>query len=299
MSAYCLGQIIEGMSYADYELAPGIRSGHLAGPTPAHWRARKVADTKALRFGRLLHDHVLEGKLTVIPKPKGMSFATTEGKLWRASAKTRGEIVDADEFASLSGIHESVHALEHNGKQYLQQALLGGRKELTCFAIDPATGLKLKCRLDLLPPDDLFKDGLPIIDFKSCMCAAADAFDREILKRGYFRQLDFYRHVAQLCGINITRAYLVACEKQPPYAVRVVDLNDEWLELGRLQNRKRLAQWRDCELTGNWPAYSSEPDLSTPPPWLSAQLKHAPGTVGAMFNEQPDNEPESEMEAIH
>ena len=140
-------------------------------------------------------------------------------------------------------------------------ALLGGEGFNECAYVwtDPGTQLKCKFKADRLSncPDG---HGA-IIDIKSIV----EATDRKIT----FAIRDFQYHVQGAHGIEglnqlrpATRRFiLIWCEKSRPYAVRVTEVSEHSMELGKRERRRFLDQYRQCIDSGIWPAYAQGLEL--------------------------------------
>jgi hypothetical protein len=56
-------------------------------------------------------------------------------------------------------------------------------------------------------------------------------------------------------------------EKEPPYLVQVVELDFPARAIGDGLNREAIDIYRDCQATGEWPAYSLTTLHVSLPPW--------------------------------
>ena len=65
-------------------------------------------------------------------------------------------------------------------------------------------------------------------------------------------------------------------EKNPPYLVNVVQLDDEAMEAGRQRMRIACEMFHGCTETGIWPGYcdyNQDPDVISLPPWVARPLE--------------------------
>src|SRR5262249_7520845 len=105
-------------------------------------------------------------------------------------------------------------------------------------------------------------------DFKTTTDASPAAVRKTIANLNYHMQAAWYTDAVEQF-YDLGPAFLfVFQEKQPPYLVNVVDLDDDDIEAGRERNRKACEICRDCTQAGIWPGYSDY-DIThiTLPPW--------------------------------
>lgn len=253
---------IESLDQTDYFRRGGVSSSMLSvlyDECPAKLKAwldgQQEAATPALSFGTLFHGYVLQPELLETAfhiKPADMSFATKEGKAWKAAHADR-PIVKEDEVTATMGM---VHAL-HRHKTFMR-LFTGGESEQALFAMDE-NGTLRKGRLDRLN-----RKGNYVLDLKSCQSAKPSRFSKAINDYGYYRQAAFYLDLANRCNAGIKKETFIfaAVEKEPPYLVELYELAQDALGLGYDENERLLEIYRNCLKTGLWPAYS---DSSQPP----------------------------------
>lgn len=251
---------------ADYLAIPAV-SSHTLGAfrrSPAHAHAymtgaaRDTVDPDGT--GSALHALVLEGpgafaeRFTRAPD----TFTDRRSKAWaelRAAEDAAGRVLmlarDVDDVHAMAAGVTSAPAVE--------RALRGlAATELTLVWDDPATGVRLKARVDALNPTLL-----AIIDLKSAVDAAPWAFAAAVWRYGYHRQAALYRAGVRVTGLGDYREpVLLAYEKEPPYvavAYRVEEramaaAHDEiW---GTPRRPGLLARYAECVATGRWPGYA-------------------------------------------
>lgn len=267
---------VHSLSYEQYAKAAGINASALKLLSPpstaAHFKAAfidktaKPDETEALTLGTWGHRLVLEpdtieGAYHV--KPKGMSFAKTEGKEWRAKHSDK-PIIEHDDVADLIGIRDALW--QH---PTVKRLLAGAETERCLFATD-SHGTLRKARLDALTKGNV------IPDLKTCESADERSFGKAIGNYGHYLSAAFYLDICQLVGIDKTAVVYICVEKKPPYAIALWSLDDIAIEYGRRCNERNLAVYRHCMETGDWPGYS--PDIATIenyPKWLRAEMEMA------------------------
>jgi hypothetical protein len=252
---------------ADYFAAEGVSQSLLkemycsAAHAHAYLTEPRPPATEAQIIGKLGHQAILEPKRlsSWAVKPRGMSFATTEGKTWKAANASR-QIVPFDDDNNIKRAVRSVHAHPAAGPLLRVKA----RKEVSVFARDEETGLLLKGRFDFLPEDNAF-----ILDLKSTLDASPKypGFMREIAKYRHFVQAAFYTDLAARLGISIPSFLLVAYEKYAPFAVTCFQLDDLSIKKGREEYRRLLSEFADCLKANRWNAYSDKVVICTIPEW--------------------------------
>jgi exodeoxyribonuclease VIII len=162
-----------------------------------------------------------------------------------------------------------------------------GVAERSVYWRDPVTGLLCRCR-----PDFWRQDGI-VVDVKTTEDASAEGFARSIANYRYHVQHPFY-----LDGINTMREQYKPSDPfsiprpQPAKAfvflaveksARVVDgvamgvgvyvLDNDSVELGRIEYRQDLERIAACTRAGVWPGYSEKIAPIALPMWKLAQSR--------------------------
>lgn len=138
-----------------------------------------------------------------------------------------------------------------------------GLPEQTLVWRDAETDVWCRAMVDWLRVD-------AIVDYKTTISVATDAIARTVAAYGYHQQDAWYLDGAAALGHDPAMPFLfVFQEKDPPYFTRVVELDQDDLLRGRARNRRALALYRDCTVTGTWPAYPDEITTITMPRWAT------------------------------
>jgi hypothetical protein len=214
------------------------------------------AETPALRLGSALHVAVLEPDKFLdryAPRPSAADWpdaltTVDEMKKWmdakavpykKSALKPELEAAAAEAGAPILSRLMSDHAKSNAGKKYLDKAewaqvrgmakalrreaelktyLAEGVGEVSILAVDPDTGVLLKCRLDWMAASRT------IVDLKS-FSARGESIDATVSKaiayQGYYRQAWFYMHVMKLAGITDFGWLYAFVESDAPYEVRL------------------------------------------------------------------------------
>lgn len=125
------------------------------------------------------------------------------------------------------------------------------------------------CRARL---DWLHKDNRTIDDLKTTSASAnPEVFSRTLFGSGYDVQAAFYlRGLKAVLGTEGAFRFVVV-EIAAPYAVSVVSLAPDALDLANRKVNYALTLWRECLETGRWPAYPTVTCYAEAPPWEQAR----------------------------
>ena len=117
---------------------------------------------------------------------------------------------------------------------------------------------------------------------------SAEAFSRALHSYGYFRQAAMYRWGASLCGKKIANVVFIvvdeskvrarlktdAKDKRLNECVQVYRIRDEAIYYGELQLNPLLAKYRECWLSGEWPANEAIIDVDIPA-WAKKSIERS------------------------
>lgn len=243
------------MSNDDYRSAEGISSTELKKlmKSPLHYKYWKEnpedTDTPALLFGRACHKYVLETydfykEFAVLPV---CDRRTKEGKEIYAKFVEESvgkDIITQEQFEQIDAMRNAMLATPFVSK------LINGDHEVSFFWDDEEIGLKLKCR-----PDSLNQNLKIIVDYKTCDNAETQHFMRKAIDLGYDLQAYMYQ---QGVKANIGEEYLfvfIAQEKKPPYAVNILEADENFMASGKHVFTEMLNLYKECLESGNWYGY--------------------------------------------
>ena len=262
------------ISAEQYHAASGVSKSMLdwiAAPecTPAHYRARFItkeipdSQTDAMRLGSIMHRVCLEPDSldgAFWEKPDGMSFATKEGKAWRAEHSDR-PVIAADDVKAVKGMRDAVWR-----HPVARKLLAGAETERSLFATDKEGTLR-KGRLDALIAGNV------VPDLKTCLSTEHSKLERVILDLRYHVQIAYYADLCGLLGIPKEAGVLIFVEKTPPYDVVCAKLDDQVFEMGRREYKANLATLRHCLETDTWPGRSDTLEEISLPAWHMKQME--------------------------
>jgi hypothetical protein len=245
------------MPDADYRAATGVSQSSLKAlaRSPAHYAhalTAKREQTKAMLLGRVVHHLILTPELPEFwaVKPEGLSLATKEGKLWKASVGEDADIISSDEENAVHGAANAV--IGHPEWQTPEHT------EVSLFAeID---GAQCKGRLDALR-------GCEIIDVKTTQDARPDAFQKTAWTLKYHTQAAIYTELAKLNGITPAAFTFFAVEMEAPHACCAYVVTPELLARGYDEMHRLLALLKHCVSVSEWPGYDTALHNLTSPTW--------------------------------
>ena len=181
------------------------------------------------------------------------------------------EVVDAPDLRSASAQEHQkqirtegkipVTRKEYDHVQAMAEVLAGhkramelfteGDAEVSAFCIDEPTGVMRRARFDFLTSNIC-------VDYKSAESADPWAFARNAVDYGYDIQDAFYLDLLEDLGHPADAFTFVVQQKQAPYLVSVVELDEDSREHGRRRYQRALEVFAECTATGVWPPFVPE-----------------------------------------
>lgn len=241
----------------------------LKAPAKFAWNQAHPVFKDVFDFGTAAHRLVLGVGPTLVvhvPDPtKDVKSpkATAAWKEEQAACRERGDVLLlADEYAAVQAMADKIAA-----NPTAIRLLSDGRPEVSAYADDPITGIRMRCRYDWLG------EGYGA-DYKSTADASPDGFARSVANLGYDMQDDWYRTVASLLDQPLEAFCFIAQEKEPPYLVEVYELDEKFRARGRQRNERARQIFAECSASGDWSrGYTGEP-FSTlyAPYWATKEL---------------------------
>lgn len=156
------------------------------------------------------------------------------------------EVVTADTMEVLEAMRNTLYATPFAKK------LIYGKHEESFFWTDKEVDLKCKCR-----PDSYGKVGGQAIcvDLKTCQCADTEKFMRDAVKLNYDIQAAHYCNGLKECLDEDFIFVFIAQEKQPPYAVNILQSDEYFMQSGAETRLALLETYKECLAKDEWPAY--------------------------------------------
>lgn len=229
----------------------------------------------AKEFGQMFHTALLEPdlfKIRHVVSPY-TDFRTNEAKAWRDEQEKKGRTilskVQQDTLDKMVG-----RAREHpQFSEVFRRA--GMKRELTVISRDPATGLLLRCRIDILPSGNI------IPDIKSTLDASPEGFGRQVWNLEYGMQAAHYLKVYNIANPQDKRTEFMfyAFEKEPPYLSAFYVTPYMVIQYYQRILRARLYVIANCMKTGVWPGYPEREGRRWPefelPGWAVREIEEA------------------------
>lgn len=215
--------------------------------------------------GAAAHSKVLGRGAEVVTVPKDLlasngARSTKAAKEWMDDARLRGQVVVTDaEFEQVNAMAESILA-HPTGRVLLEQE---GLPEASVFAVDPETGVPVRCRFDFLGQGPGRRVA---VDLKTDHGEATPGeFARTVYKHGYHIQQPWYEDVAATAGVLFDTFAFVVVEKDPPHLTAVFVLDSDYITIGRAQAARARRLFAHALQTNLWAGYPAEIQLVRPP----------------------------------
>lgn len=245
----------EGIDNETYHSSEGYSNSFLTAllRSPAHAVARpKWKSTRNMEIGSAFHCNTLEPELFKRDY-RIVECDDRRSPLYKAACKDHpsAQVLTIGEHDTVQGMTAGVY---RNAK--LREIIeLPGSPEVAFFAVDPDTGLSIKCKFDWLTDCGIS------LDLKKTQDARDFAFSRSIHSYMYHMQDAFYRHVYKCAtGEELQEFYFGAVEEQRPHASNRWRLGPESRKKGDALFREALITLAVCLDRGEFPAYPDDGD---------------------------------------
>jgi hypothetical protein len=224
---------------------------------PAKFRERMTNPPKPkpeFTFGHAAHALVLG---------KGANILDVDAPDWRTKAAREARDQASNSVAPML-THELAKA-RTMAAEVKQHPIAGplferGHAEVSLYATDDETGVRLRGRCDWVTIVDLGLGEQPVIvDYKTVIEGGADedVFTRKAFDYGYYMQHPWYQRIyAHAMHTAWPRFLFVVQEKVAPYLVNVIELDAEATELGEEKMSDAIRIYAECTRTNDWPGYA-------------------------------------------
>lgn len=286
--------VVESLSNADYHADSAIGSSGLIefAECPAlYWNkylnpeAQRTHDDK-YRLGSyahiaLLEPHIFEREYLVSPE-----FAVVnkgkKNEAYKTMNKTHADWNVFEEHANSVSKKAILHseyiqalAMADAIKEHeLANAMMSGtgKNEMSFFALDECTGLRIKARPDRLV--NVKGIGIVLVDYKTTALSLSTS-KQSHHAFGLSRHIQAAHHkevVELVTGGKIAQVCYITQMQEAPYLVRVFRMPEEALAAGSNQIRSYLGQIADCHARNQWSGYPSEIEDFILPNWINHQF---------------------------
>jgi len=225
--------------------------------SPAHYQAQFFAPRKSspsMDFGTLVHCLVLE------PGKFSREFAVYQGPPDKRSTEYKA-FAELNVGRTIISESELIHARTLQQK-ILERRVRGrpfgdyvreGTPEATIYYTDPSTGVRCRCRIDLLHPEIVF-------DLKTTIYGEKETW----LRHGLTLHYDMQSYMYSLCvalhyGEENPRPFIfVTGESEQPHSIGVYAAGSTYIENGGMKYKKALAGYTACSQVDLWPDLSQD-----------------------------------------
>ena len=245
------------MTQKEYRAYPAVSRSDLMKfkKSPMHYKysIEHPADDKtpALIFGSACHKYILEredffDEFAIAPN---VDRRTKDGKMaWAEFVESCGEksAISQEDFETIKEMAAAVDA------HPIASRLIKGSHEVSLFWTDADTGEECKVRPDCIHDEDGIK---MIIDYKTTASCENGSFEKSCRKYGYKLQAGMYREGFFQNYFEDATFVFIAQEKEAPYAVRVYQCTDEYMNEGFDEYRALLGLYHECKVNNKYQGY--------------------------------------------
>ncbi|OCI31073.1 PD-(D/E)XK nuclease-like domain-containing protein [Oerskovia enterophila] len=248
----------------EYHALPGLSSTGVKAmlDSPAryqHSRRHRVEKT-AFDLGHAVHGMVLGTGLDLV-RIDAEEWRTNAVKEEVAAIRAAGGVpLKPSQYDTATAMAEKVKAHPDAGRLFA-----GGRTEVSVLWDDVESGVRCRGRLDYL-----HEAAGVVVDLKTARSADPREFARTAANLGYDVQAAHYLDGLTQAGGTATRFLHVLVETEAPHLVSVVELDVDYLAIGRAKTRAAIDLYARCLERGEWPGYPTGITRIAPPRWHSA-----------------------------
>lgn len=227
---------------------------------------------KEFDLGTAVHAQVLGVGAPIVEIPDALlasngALSTKAGKEFDALHRSEGRLpMKSPLYRATKSATEAVLA-HPEARLWLEQE---GNAEASMFATDPETGVEVRARFDWLAAG--------VVDLKSTSKAGGATyagFQKAVANFGYDVQEEHYCDVHEFAvGARPEVFTFIVVELEPPYAVGVYQLTEEWRRMGRAKAREARRRFAECTSSGVWPSgIPEEVQMLEPPRWAVSEFE--------------------------
>lgn len=241
----------------------------------AHMKAEMdhPKQTQAMTDGTAIHAAVLEYErflvdFVILPDLDYRSPKNREIRSQFYLENIGKTVIDTDTRLLCTNIREALYA--NPAARVLLEA--EGVIEQSVLWTDDETGQKCKSRADKRLA---LAERLSVLDLKSTINAAKSPMSRQVYDLGYHIQGNHYlKGLSKFLSAEAVDFIFLCVEKTYPFASAIYRLDDAAIELGGIEQRKLLRQYRECEVNQKWPGYPEEVQSLAIPAWALNQVSY-------------------------
>jgi hypothetical protein len=234
-----------------------------------YWLTHPDAPSKAMDFGAAAHRMVLGAGADIV-EIDAMDYKTKDAQEAKKAAYAAGKIpVLPDQMDRIQEMATAI--LDHPLAAKVFAPGTGKAEQTIVWSTEVQwrphpkadweyTTVWRRALIDYLSRLRMADGRLIVPDYKTCDSAEKTAFMKSAAKFGYHQQAPWYIDAVKAVGLTEEVCYLlVAQEKDPPYLVNVIELDEtDSLMWGRDLNDHALRIYAECTATNTWPGYPPE-----------------------------------------
>lgn len=202
-----------------------------------------------------------------------------KSKLWYCDKHAGDHTIEPENFVSEAD-HFKIEQMANVVKEHKVVNLLRqhGGYEASIVANFPEWDVTCKARVDKWIAGALSAGGgIPptIVDLKKTRLghARTDKFTKDAEDMGYDYRAAFYCDAVRPIIGELPKYIFVVVEDTYPFAVNVLEADDDFIKIGRLKYRDSLDMYKAGVTTGVWPGYASDIGTISPSWWSKRQYK--------------------------
>lgn len=231
---------------------------------PAKHQGGEREESDAFDIGTAAHTLIL-GTGSAIVEVEADSWNTKAAREERAAARAEGKVALLSK--QLRATERMVNAALARAEvqELMRPPGAETAAEMTAYALDPATWVMLRARLDwiVFGPDK----HVTIVDYKTTKNASPQGFAKSAVEYGYHAQEAHYRRVLTELGYVVDRFVFLAQEKTAPYLTCLHEFDLGAVEVGDRIVTAGIGIFAQCMDTGTWPDYGTDTNRMTLPFW--------------------------------
>lgn len=205
-------------------------------------------------FGTAFHTLILEPEIfekTYYVLPEKVLLKEVGKKAFKEYKKAEKEVHDTNKKLLSCSDGKRLSAMQYAlyKNERALQLITDGIYESSFFWKDDPTDLMIKARPDILNHN-------AYIDLKTIDDAAADNFQKEMVKYGYHIQAAMVKDgVKQVTGEVIKACINICVEKTYPYSVAIYIIDEEAIDIGKMIYKSLLLDLQACIITNDFMDY--------------------------------------------
>lgn len=236
----------------------------LDSPARFKWEQAHRVESRAFDVGHAVHAKVLGVGLTAVTypdehlTPSGNPSTKAATVAWEAEQRANGLVpIARADMARVEAMAEAV--LAHGAARRIFEE--PGDAEVSAFATDPDTSVKVRARADRLNTDRL-------VDLKTTAgSASVSGFGRDAAKHGYPIQEAHYADTFEWVTGQRLHMTFVVVEKRAPHLVAVHQFDEITRITARDLAARARALFAECSAADTWPGYGDDVLTTQMPAW--------------------------------